>query len=328
MLGHARRGDTRGPAQDRCRGTRGAARADVGARRCRGTRGAASESTRGHAMRGYTTGTCSDGACGQQSAQRFGCFLSRACLLACVCVCVYYCRCRGFFGGKRDLFEISLSIFLKFGPNRCEMFMSWNLKYILFVLSSCEQLYCSRTANNASYLPPVVNTSEGIRTVTTVCQLETKEGFSPFSKFKIIAQERDKVYTSLCVKFTISFFGTFHPLVDFFAVCRHGMSAFAACCDCRCGRPAPWNLPDAGPHCDEHPASHPCHSLSALNATATRRCAYQENGPREGRGGISRPGAVGRDRGRGNCAQALLPERYILGGTNSQTPKLHSGFLY
>ena len=109
-------------------------------------------------------------------------------------------------------------------------------------------------------------------------------------------------------------------------MCRHGMSAFAACCDCRCGRPAPWNPPDAGPHCDEHPASHPCHYLFALNATATRRCAYQENGPREGRGGISRPGAVGRDRGCGNCAQALLPERYILGGTNSQTPKLHSGF--
>ncbi len=66
-------------------------------------------------------------------------------------------------------------------------------------------------------------------------------------------------------------------------------------------------------------------SLCTQRACATRRRLYQENGPREGSGGISRPGAVGRDRGRGNCAQALLSERYILGGTNSQNPKLISG---
>jgi hypothetical protein len=66
----------------------------------------------------------------------------------------------------------------------------------------------------------------------------------------------------------------------------------------------------------------------SLHSTRLRHAtrSYQENGPREGRGGISRPGAVGRDRGRGNCAQALLSERYILGGTNSQNPKLHCGF--
>jgi hypothetical protein len=53
MLGHARHGeDTRGRARDRCRGTRGAARADAGALRCRGTRGAASARGRCRGTRG------------------------------------------------------------------------------------------------------------------------------------------------------------------------------------------------------------------------------------------------------------------------------------